>query len=794
MKLKYKYIVVLLLTSVFCQAQVSLVVGSSENPRAANSTIEDAQFTIHPRGIYMEVGMHLTFSARGAKGEQNGEVVDFEASEVNLETLLRFPLPLGTMVTDSWLWINEDIIQADIEERWHATQIYQDIVGFRLDPSLLTKDNWSWGEHMERDMYTLRVFPLQPDSTRRVKITYLVPSNWSNGEVSIPLPTDILAASKMPVEKISIQCFLNNGFSNPRIPQLPNSNFTPTTHATLGNHFQQFLTNKEIENGIDVSFEVPMQDGVFLSTYQNEGRDYYQLAVLPLEALLAGASPPRKVAVLVDYDTSTTSIPKEILLAKLEDQLIAQLQPYDFFNIILSTPLGIQLVNPNWLSADEQTIGTIFNSLEENSNYTLSNTSQLNQLLDTGLEFIINQGDGGDLFLLACAEPFHDYQIADSKIEELGSLLSDFSISFHIADFQNKNLSQSEIGVGWNEETNWYESNIFYGNEYFYSSLNQQEGGYTHTLRIQSNLNNLLTNSLRSISPIQEIQAVNISKNNGSCFNQFDLPQLSTINPTVSFLQVGKCRGNFPFTIDIFGKQNDQTISRRITINEPQINKGNGSHITSWAGNFIYSLELNRPYFGLTKRIIEKIIEWSLEYRVLSLYTAFLALEEDLGGYVCKECIDETLLTQTIEDLPLGSINTSTNDIDLPSIDLGGELRDGGRWEPPLGDSIITKTKELQLDTVLQVIASPNPFHEGTSITVQLNQSILQAPLTYTIYDLTGQTIKSFPLSETNNNNRQLQLYWDGTNLTHQRVQAGIYILNIQSPLGQKNVKLLFIE
>jgi len=130
MTLKYRLFIFLGFLGLTIQAQ-NLTVLNPETWIWGESTIEEAQFTIQPSGIYMEVGMYLTFSARAAQyiSYNNKDTVDFEQSPIDLETELRFDLPLGSMVTDSWLWIHEDIIQADIEERWHATRIYEEIDG-----------------------------------------------------------------------------------------------------------------------------------------------------------------------------------------------------------------------------------------------------------------------------------------------------------------------------------------------------------------------------------------------------------------------------------------------------------------------------------------------------------------------------------------------------------------------------------------------------------------------------------------------------------------------------------------
>ena len=94
-------------------------------------TIEEATLSVSPKGLFMEYGLYLTFSARGTNFNQNDSV----------EVVLDFELPQNAIVTDSWLWIGEDISKAIIMDRWSASSIYEDIVKRRKDPSILTKEN-----------------------------------------------------------------------------------------------------------------------------------------------------------------------------------------------------------------------------------------------------------------------------------------------------------------------------------------------------------------------------------------------------------------------------------------------------------------------------------------------------------------------------------------------------------------------------------------------------------------------------------------------------------------------------
>ena len=743
-----------------------------------NGTIEDAQFTIHPKGIYMEVGMYLTFSARAAD-------VEIENIDTNLESILNFRLPNGSMITDSWLWINDDIIQADIEERWEASRIYNEIVGARRDPSLLTKDTNPWIPNNEGDRFSLRVYPLEADSTRRVKITYLVPGNWRNGKVSIPLPVDILNASKFPVENISIQCFLDTGFSNPTIPQLPNRAFLPVSHETLGNHFQLILTKEDKVNDIDISLDVSMEDGYFLSNFKDEIKDYYQLAILPQEVLLDGPLPPRKIAFLLDYDSTTTTLSKEFLLNTLQQQLINNLGPNDEFNILFFTADGLQVISPNWMPANEQSIQIVFNLIEEA--YTLDDKTHLPLLLKGGIDFIQENDNQGDLLLISCADQFYNEDIAESFVSTISDQLIQFTNQLHIVDYQNKNQSGTYYLGSDNQDYK------FFGNEYFYTLLREQVNGYTHVSRGQKTLNALLENSLNAISPIQEVKDIKISNQENNCFNAITLPKSFFGNPNLPLLQVGKCAGNFPLTIEVSGKINNQIVSKKITITEEAAHKGTDNHIVSWTGNYLLGLEKHKNYYTLTQSIVNEVIKRSKEYRVLSIYTAFLALEVNQGGFVCEGCIDETNLDQPISDIANPITNPSINDVDIALLGFNAELRDGTTWTLPPGDSILTATEQILLDTIAHITASPNPFQMGTNISISFkgNEQLEQAA--FTIYDINGRKVKTLQAMTAIENNK-IQLYWDGTDDQQQRLASGIYFFHIQTSKGQASYKLVLMS
>src|SRR4030067_84503 len=97
--------------------------------KGGQGTIEEAVISVRPKGLYMECGLYLTFSARGLN----------MTNQDTLEVEFYFDLPKEAIVHDSWLWIGDEIIRAAIMDKWTAASIYEDIVKRRRDPSILYK-------------------------------------------------------------------------------------------------------------------------------------------------------------------------------------------------------------------------------------------------------------------------------------------------------------------------------------------------------------------------------------------------------------------------------------------------------------------------------------------------------------------------------------------------------------------------------------------------------------------------------------------------------------------------------
>ncbi len=88
----------------------------------------------------------------------------------------------------------------------------------------------------------------------------------------------------------------------------------------------------------------------------------------------------------------------------------------------------------------------------------------------------------------------------------------------------------------------------------------------------------------------------------------------------------------------------------------------------------------------------------------------------------------------------------------------------------------------------------PNPFNPETWIPYQLSQD---SPVSLTIFDSTGQLIRTLPLGFQSTgfyNSRERAAYWDGRNTLGERVASGVYFYRLETPSFQQTRRLVILK
>jgi len=571
------------------------------------SSISQADITFHPKGTFIEVGMYLTFATDTEEPD----------SSIQLEAIFNFDLPANAIISDSWLWIEGEPEKALILDRWTASAIYEGIVERRRDPSILTK--------IGPTSYELRVYPLTSKMPRKVKITYLVPANWSSSQVTIPMPlTQLIVGSQTP-DEVSIYTQTDTVWKNPEIKADSVIEFDSYAGSDYPVNMVAVLPLGELKNSnYTLAFDSPMKNGLFVSNHSEGNTGYYQLALLP--SALLDVDEPKKICFLVDYKGSQGS-----LSAILESAIRKNLAETDSFNIMVS---GIEIykASTQWLPAHEDTITKVFESLEDLTNsYTV-----LPMLIAEGMKFT---EDKGNLLIISDDYSINSNTEANQLIQDLGAYKPWPVI--HVLD-----LNLYYYGI-------WMGGKNYYGNEYFYGLLTRQTNGNYVSLRNGEDINRNLEELVQSAGGFISSFDLYTTLEQGFCFSRFNAGLIgSTAYLDRPILQVGRYNGSFPFKLILSGVYNDQAFSEEISVEAEDIYLTDTVAKQIWSGMYIQSLEQSTA----SNELIGEIISESLENRILTYYTAFLTLEP---GMVIEEINEEDqfreggeILIDVEEELP----------------------------------------------------------------------------------------------------------------------------------------------
>lgn len=123
-------------------------------------------------------------------------------TDSRLEGVFYFPLPQDASISGFGMWINGELVEADVVEKQRAREIYETILRERRDPGLL---EWTGG-----NIFKARVFPIFAHSEKRIKITYtqVLPYRGGSYRYSYALQSEMLRSN--PLSELSLNVRVNS--------------------------------------------------------------------------------------------------------------------------------------------------------------------------------------------------------------------------------------------------------------------------------------------------------------------------------------------------------------------------------------------------------------------------------------------------------------------------------------------------------------------------------------------------------------------------------------------------------
>ncbi|MGA2061934.1 MAG: VIT domain-containing protein [Thermoguttaceae bacterium] len=268
-----------------------------------------------------------------------------------LEGVFQFPLPQDASISGFGMWIGSELVEADVVEKQRAREIYETILRERRDPGLL---EWSGG-----NIFKARVFPIEPNSEKRIKITYtqVLPLKGNRYHYSYPLQSEML--KQHPLRELAIDVTLNS--------VVPIKSITSPTHTVRSEKTEHSarveFTAREYTPTRD--FEVVVetegrQSDVVMIPHRRGDDGYFMLHLTPpaddgqwqRETLPDGE--PMSLLVLADTSASIDA-PSRAAQAEFLAALLSALTPKDSFNVA-GCDVDCDWVFEKPMSADEKNV------------------------------------------------------------------------------------------------------------------------------------------------------------------------------------------------------------------------------------------------------------------------------------------------------------------------------------------------------------------------------------------------------------------------------------------------------
>src|SRR2546421_6940857 len=287
--------------------------------------------SIHPPRPYVFAPMEVSYVKVNTRIADQVAVtaVDQEFYNPNssrLEGTFVFPIPKGAHINKFTMEIDGKQVEAELLAADKARHIYEDIVRKLKDPALL--------EYAGRDVFKVRIFPIEPNSKKRIRISYTQLLKSDEGLVSYVLPLNTEKFSAKPIKNVSVKVELET-------KRPLKSIYSPSHSVEVKRHGPTSATAgyeaSDVQPDTDFAlYFAPEKDeiGVNLLTYKNSGEEgYFLLLASP------GMDVKEKQVVLKDVvcvlDTSGSMAGKKLEQAKKALQFFVEnLNDGDRFEII----------------------------------------------------------------------------------------------------------------------------------------------------------------------------------------------------------------------------------------------------------------------------------------------------------------------------------------------------------------------------------------------------------------------------------------------------------------------------
>jgi Ca-activated chloride channel family protein len=122
--------------------------------------------------------------------------VFYNPSDLTVEGIYIFPLPVDAVVTNFTLWVDGNPVEGKVLSADEARRVYEEIVNRQRDPALL--------EYIGRGAVQASIFPIPPQGERRIELSYSQVLTAENGLVRYVYPLNTEKFSIKPLDSVRV--------------------------------------------------------------------------------------------------------------------------------------------------------------------------------------------------------------------------------------------------------------------------------------------------------------------------------------------------------------------------------------------------------------------------------------------------------------------------------------------------------------------------------------------------------------------------------------------------------------
>ena len=160
--------------------------------------VPPGHFTFAPLAVnYHRVNVEINDLAATTSIDQEF----YNPNNARLEGTYVFPLPPGAHIDKFAMDIDGKTTEAELLPADKARALYEDIVRQMKDPALL--------EYVGRDAFKVRIFPIEPNSTKHIKISYTQLLTDDHGLVEYVYPLNTEKFSSAPIKDVAVKVNIN---------------------------------------------------------------------------------------------------------------------------------------------------------------------------------------------------------------------------------------------------------------------------------------------------------------------------------------------------------------------------------------------------------------------------------------------------------------------------------------------------------------------------------------------------------------------------------------------------------